>query len=204
MYPSIPCWIYRFTTSSYWRSFATRCFPPYQTTLRNGSLRSSCRLWTRPCSCHQWLRCSCKWMEMGFLDHVVVIWIQSSSIGVYHARGESKLGKKYGIWLISDLIREHPLQASSPTKEINWKRQDQIPRRNRFITHVFEGYRPNDPPPTTHYDIHRTNRTGYRSIHWSHLRNLVFVLRVIPYRLFGGIHVPYCQLQPSFLGIVGR
>jgi len=112
-------------------------------------------------------------------------------------------GMKHGIWLIIDLIREHPLQACSPTKEIDWKRQDQIPRRNRFIPHVFQRYCSNDPPPTTHYDFHRTNRISYRSIHWSHLRNLVFVLRVIPDCLPRGLHVPYCQLEPSFLGIVG-
>lgn len=203
MYPSIPCWIHRISTPSHRRSFTTRCFPPYQITLRNGALRSRSCFRTRSRSCHQWLRCSCKWMEMGFLDHVVVIRIQSSSIGVYHARGESKLGKRYEIRLIIDLIREHPLQASSPTEEIDWKRQDQIPRRNRFIPHVFKRYRPNDPPSTTHHDIHRTNCTSYRSIHRSHLRYLVLVLRVFPDCLPRGLHVPYCQLESSFLGIVG-
>ena len=116
VYPSIPCWIYRFTTSSYWRSFATRCFPPYQTTLRNGSLRSSCRLWTRPCSCHQWVRCSCKWMEMGFLDHVVVIWIQFGIIGFHHARGESipfLSLLRWEDWLDRADNRPHPRTSST-------------------------------------------------------------------------------------------
>jgi hypothetical protein len=134
VYPSIPSWVHRITTPSYRRSFPTRCLPPYQITLRNGSLRSRSCVRTRSRSCYQWLCGSCQRMEMGFLDHVVVIWIQFGFVGVHHARGKFPSpcrqagfllrpeGHFGGTTLTTDLISEHPLQTCSPTKEINRKR----------------------------------------------------------------------------------
>jgi hypothetical protein len=104
VYPSIPSWIHRFPTPSYRRSFFTRCFPPYQTTLRNGFIRIGSCFRTRSCSCYLRLCGSCKWMEMGFLDHVVVVRVQSGLVGVYHARGESHL----------------PLGRISPPPQLPW------------------------------------------------------------------------------------